>query len=440
MRPPATRKATEEQEEEAQGNGERIWPGTRDKATRRGIGQGTHKNEPGDNKQAEYVNKIGKQGRQQDAKTITCKDNNGTHKNGPGDIKQAEYANRIGKEDWHQDAKTITCKDNNTKDTTAGDTNAKDRYKRPTEEQEKENEGSQGGGEKNKDRGAGPGGKEKGSTAKGASGSNTDPRSGAGWHEEGHGSRGRCKEQHRGPRSGARRGGEEQGRRGRHGEQHKGRTHHPPPTDLQMVPANLPQILRTEHAHLPRPQAGQKGLRPRKGGHEDDNGKTINAQDNNAKHIDAKDNKGGNSYPLGDPRPEEAPDFDYGTVVQSKGADGSIVHPLNVMDKALHSQHLEDDKNVTAEDIAAKDPAKKLAKDPAKKKFTKTLTEERAKDLNARKFTKTLAEKLSNDNNGSDSYPLVDPRPEEAPNFRLRHSRAEHSCRQFHSATPKRDG
>jgi hypothetical protein len=100
----------EEQAEEVQGNGERVWPGPRDKATRRGLGQGTHENEPGDIKQAEYVNKIGKEGRQ-------------------------------------QDAKTITCKDNNTKDTTAGDTNAKDGYKRPTEEQEKAHEGSQGGGE-----------------------------------------------------------------------------------------------------------------------------------------------------------------------------------------------------------------------------------------------------------------------------------------------------
>ena len=53
---------------------------------------------------------------------------------------------------------------------TARDTNAKDGYKRPTEEQEKENEGSQGGGEKSKDRGAGPVGKVKGSAAEGTSG------------------------------------------------------------------------------------------------------------------------------------------------------------------------------------------------------------------------------------------------------------------------------
>ena len=95
----------EEQEEEDQANRERVWPGTREKARKRSIGHATHKNEPGDILQAEYVNKTGNEDRQQG------------------------------------DAKTITAEDINAKDTTA-----KDRYKRPTEEQEKENEGSQGEG------------------------------------------------------------------------------------------------------------------------------------------------------------------------------------------------------------------------------------------------------------------------------------------------------
>ena len=116
----------------------------------------------------------------------------------------------------------------------------------------------------------------------------------------------------------------------------------------------------------------------------------------------SNDNNGSDSYPLVDPRPEEAPDFEHGTVVQSTGADGSIVQTLNVMDKAPHSQHLGDDgsvtaKTVTAEDITAKDPAKKLAKDPDEKNSNKTLTEKHAKDHNAKKLTETLAEKFAND-------------------------------------------
>ena len=369
----------EEQEEEAQGNGERIWPGTRDKATRRGIGQGTHKNEPGDIKRAKHVNKIGKEGRQQDIKTITCKDNNGTHENEPGDIKQAKYANKIGKEGWQQDAKTITGKDNNTKDTTTGDTNAKEGYKRPTEEKEKENEASQGGGKKNKDRGAGMGGKEKGRTAEGASGCHTEIQ-GAGLDST---------------------------RKGTAAEDAMGSNTREGLAIHSQLTCRWCQ--RTFHKSSGLSMHICHGLKPARRvfapgreDTEDDNGKTINAQDNNAKHIDAKDNKGGNSYPLGDPRPEEAPDFEHGTVVQSTGADGSIVQTLNVMDKAPHSQHLGDDgsvtaKTVTAEDITAKDPAKKLAKDPDKKNSTKTLTEEHAKDHNARKLTETLAEKFAND-------------------------------------------
>ena len=86
----------EEQEEEDQANRERVWPGTREKARKRSIGHATHKNEPGDNPQAEYVNKTGKEDRQQG------------------------------------DDKTNTGEDVNAKDTTAKDTTAKDRYKRPT--------------------------------------------------------------------------------------------------------------------------------------------------------------------------------------------------------------------------------------------------------------------------------------------------------------------
>ena len=58
---------------------------------------------------------------------------------------------------------------------------------------------------------------------------------------------------------------------------------------------------------------------------------------------DTRDIDGSYSYPLVDPRPEEAPDIDDSTVVQCTGADRSLVHPLDMMDKTLYSRHLEDE-------------------------------------------------------------------------------------------------
>ena len=58
---------------------------------------------------------------------------------------------------------------------------------------------------------------------------------------------------------------------------------------------------------------------------------------------DTRDIDASYSYPLVDPRPEEAPDIDDSTLVQCTGADGSLVHPLDVMDNPLYSQHQEDD-------------------------------------------------------------------------------------------------
>ena len=79
----------EDQEEEVQGNGDRAWPGTRDKARKRGIEHGTHENKPGDNIQAKYGNKKGKADRQQgDAKSNTGKDNNAKDTNTRGGYKR----------------------------------------------------------------------------------------------------------------------------------------------------------------------------------------------------------------------------------------------------------------------------------------------------------------------------------------------------------------
>ena len=58
----------------------------------------------------------------------------------------------------------------------------------------------------------------------------------------------------------------------------------------------------------------------------------------------SKDNGGSQSYPLVNPRPEETTDIDDSTVVQCTGAGRSTVHPLDVMDNTLYSQHLEDEK------------------------------------------------------------------------------------------------
>ena len=249
---------------------ERVGPGTRDKARKKGTGHGTHENKP-------------------------------------SNIIQAEYVNKIGKEDQQQDAKTITGKDNNTKDTTARDTNAKDGYKRPTEEQEKENEGNQGGGEKSKDRGAGPVGKVKDSAAKGASGSNTGAQ-GAGL-------------------DGAVKGGAAEGAKGSN----------------------------TESSDT----------------------KDINAKDTTAKDNTAKDTNGSDSYPLVDPRPEEAPDNDYSSLEQSTGTDGSTAHTIGVINNQPHTQHLKDEKPHKDQD--ATNPGQDIPH--AKNATTKTTTAEHIIDM-----------------------------------------------------------
>ena len=69
---------------------------------------------------------------------------------------------------------------------------------------------------------------------------------------------------------------------------------------------------------------------------------------------DTGDIDGCYSYPLVDPRLEEAPDIDHSTVVQCTGAERSIVQPLNMMDNPLYSQHLEGDEHDNERD--ANDP------------------------------------------------------------------------------------
>jgi hypothetical protein len=55
---------------------------------------------------------------------------------------------------------------------------------------------------------------------------------------------------------------------------------------------------------------------------------------------DTGDTDGCYSYPLVDPRLEEAPDIDYSTVVQSTGADRSLEQSHNMIVNPLYSQHL----------------------------------------------------------------------------------------------------
>ena len=62
-----------------------------------------------------------------------------------------------------------------------------------------------------------------------------------------------------------------------------------------------------------------------------------------SKGHNTKGNDGSRYYLLVDPRPGEAPDYDNSTLVQSTGTGRSPVHNLDVMDNALHSQHLKDE-------------------------------------------------------------------------------------------------
>ena len=69
---------------------------------------------------------------------------------------------------------------------------------------------------------------------------------------------------------------------------------------------------------------------------------------------DTGDIDGSHYYPLVGPRPEDAPDIDNSTVVQCTGAERSPVHPLDVMDNTLYSQHLEDGKSNDVRDASGR--------------------------------------------------------------------------------------
>ena len=133
--------------------------------------------------------------------------------------------------------------------------------------------------------------------------------------------------------------------------------------------------------------------------------KAIDTEDITAKDNNAKDTNGSDSYPLVGPRPEEAPDSDYCTLEQSTGTEGSPAHTLDVMNKPLYTQHLEDDErdDERHDDQDAIDPGQDIPH--AKNVTAKTITAQdiTAKDIDAK------------DINGGNSYPLVGPRPEEAP-------------------------
>ena len=59
--------------------------------------------------------------------------------------------------------------------------------------------------------------------------------------------------------------------------------------------------------------------------------------------YDTKGNDGSRNYLLVDPRPGEAPDYDNSTLAQCTGTGRSPVQTLDVLDNALHSQHLKDE-------------------------------------------------------------------------------------------------
>ena len=78
-------------------------------------------------------------------------------------------------------------------------------------------------------------------------------------------------------------------------------------------------------------------------------GKTVKGK-GSSRGQDTGDIDSRYSYPLVDPRPEEAPDINDSTLLQCTGADGSLVHPLDVTDNPLYSQHLEDNEHDNEQD------------------------------------------------------------------------------------------
>ena len=111
----------------------------------------------------------------------------------------------------------------------------------------------------------------------------------------------------------------------------------------------------------------------------DTNAKDHNERrDTNTKDNTARDTDGNDTYPLVKPRPEEAPNNDDGTLEQITGTEGSSERTCDMMNNTLDSQT------------------------------------QYAKDHNERRDTNTK-DNTARDTNGDDTYTLVDPRPEEAP-------------------------
>ena len=103
--------------------------------------------------------------------------------------------------------------------------------------------------------------------------------------------------------------------------------------------------------------------------------KASDIEGTNAKDNTARDTKGGNNYPLVDPRPEEAPDNDdNGTLEQSTGTEGSTEHTSDVINKTPYSQYLD----------------------------TNAREHKERRDNNTK-------DNPDRDDNGHDTYPLVDP-------------------------------
>ena len=135
--------------------------------------------------------------------------------------------------------------------------------------------------------------------------------------------------------------------------------------------------------------------------------KTITAKDIIAKDITAKDINGSYSYPLVGPRPEEAPDSDYSPVVQSTGTEVSPVHTLDVMNKPLYSQHLEDDErdDERHDDQDDIDPGQDIPH--AKNVTAKTIT---AEDNTAKDCYSQRLEDNGQDDEQHDDQDAIDPR------------------------------
>ena len=110
-------------------------------------------------------------------------------------------------------------------------------------------------------------------------------------------------------------------------------------------------------------------------------GKDSYTEDTDARDDTAKDTGGYDTYPLVDPRPEEAPDNGYGTIEQSAGTKGSTDHTRNTTNKTLYPQRREPHGGATSQGRPHRDAKDSHTEDANAKDDTTTTTGTTDKDI-----------------------------------------------------------